>query len=446
MANMAPSRDLQVSLQPKHKWLIGILSTLAAAWVLFDNHGVRYSLDVNVYRLGAQRLLDGLPLYDGAFHIHDEINLPFTYPPISAIIFIPLTVLGDYSLSFVMSLLNLVLLFGIVWFLLRRVGGLDRPSSTWIGAGLTAVLTFIGPTVSTLNFGQVNLVLVALILADALLVPTRFRGILTGIATSLKLTPAVFGLWFLLQKDWRSILRMGAATAGMTAIGFLILPAESTRYWFTTLRETDRIGGPMYSSNQSINAELWRLGLRTEDGGSMLWLVLVLVALAASVALMLRLFRAGQPLLALCVNGFFGLLASPVSWAHHFVWVPFFLIVLGLLAWRERTTTRSAQAPGAEGSVVNDSAVSHSAMDRFTWNISRRRVWLCLTVAGVLCFALIPTSYAPSTNNVELEWNAAWHLFGNAYLWWTLATYPALWFLFSPSARRRQQVPVTVDR
>lgn len=417
----APPRHLHFTT--RSKWLIGAASLLACVWVFCDLSGLRYNLDVNVYRLGAQRFLDGLPLYDGAFPIDEEISLPFTYPPISAILFAPLTIFGPLSVSVAMNAVNIALLYGIVWFLLRRIGGLDRPSAAWAAAALSAALSFLGPIVSTLNFGQVNLLLAAMILADALLVPRKYRGLLTGVATALKLTPAVFGLWLLLQRDWASIVRMGIGTLGMTAIAHLITPANSADYWLRTLAETDRIGGPMYSSNQSLNAELWRLGLRTEDAGSMLWLVLVLVALAASVALMLRLFRAGQPLLALCVNGFFGLLASPVSWAHHFVWAPILLIILGLLAWHERSTT-----PGAEG----------STMGSFTWNIARRRVWLWLAVAGVLCFALIPTAYAPSTNNVELEWNLGWHIIGNGYLWWTLAAYPALWFLFSPSARRHQ--------
>ncbi|WP_459610478.1 glycosyltransferase 87 family protein [Corynebacterium urogenitale] len=420
-----PRHPRHLHLSTRLKWLIAVASILAMAWIFFDHTGIRYALDVNVYRLGAQRLLDGQPLYEGSFPINEDISLPFTYPPISAILFVPLTLFGPQSVSIAMNIVNIALLYGTVWFLLRRLGNLDRTSASWVAAGLAAVLSLIGPIVSTLNFGQVNMLLAAMILADALLVPRKFRGLLTGFATALKLTPAVFGLWLLLRKDWASIVRMGIGTLGLTAIAHLITPRDSTDYWLHTLAETERIGGLGYSSNQSLNGELWRLGLRTEDAGSVVWIALVLVALAATVALMLRLLRAGQPLLALCVNAFFGLLASPVSWAHHFVWVPIFLLILGLLAWRQRA----------------ESPASSSVAERFTWNIAQRRVWLCLSIMGVLCFALIPTAYTPSTGNVELEWNLGWHIIGNAYLWWTLAAYPALWFLFSPPARRHQPAP-----
>lgn len=393
------------------KFLITVVACMSVSLAFVGRNGLRVALDVNVYRLGAQRLLDGLPLYEGGFPIHGGISLPFTYPPVSAIMFTPLTFLGPVAVSAAMTALNLALLYGIVWMVLRRVGGLDRISASWVAAGCSSVLVFSGPVVSTLYFGQINLVLVALVLTDAFLVPRRYRGVLMGVAAAVKLTPAVFGLWLLLRKDWASAARMVCAALSVTLVAHLLMPQDSAAYWLHALADTERIGGLAYASNQSINGELWRLGLRTATEGGALWMALVLVVFAATVALMLRLLRAGQPGAALAVNALFGLLASPVSWAHHFVWVVVFLFAGGVMLWRVRR--EQGMASGA-----------------FHW---RGLGWLI--AAGAVCVALQPTSLAPSARNLELEWNVFQHVLGNAYLWWMLAAYPALWFLTDPVRR-----------
>lgn len=399
---------------------------VAVVSVLFEGGGLRVGVDVNVYRLGAQRLLDGLPLYDGGFHIFGDIFLPFTYPPAAAIAFTPLTLFGPVSATVVVALLNLAVLYAIVWVVLRRVGRLDRENSAWAAAGATAVLSFFGPVLSTLHYGQVNLLLATLVLLDVFVLPPRFRGVLIGVATAVKLTPAVFGLWLLLRKDWASIARMGAAALGVTLTTHLVIPRESSTYWLDTLSDTGRIGGLGYASNQSINGELWRLGLRGDSDGSLLWLVLVLAALAATVALMLRLFKAGAPGLALGANALFGLLASPVSWMHHYVWVVIYLFIGCVVLWRVRQDRRGQSTEGA--GVTADSSGDASLFARrwpgFAW----------LIATGVVCIVLEPTAVAPTGHNAEMTWSLVWHLVGNAYLWWTLVAYPALWFLAKPAA------------
>ncbi|MBC2682530.1 glycosyltransferase family 87 protein [Corynebacterium anserum] len=397
----------QIPLTLWHKRLIAALSTVLFAWTFLKPQGVRYMLDANVYRLGAQRVIDGLPLYNGHFHIIDDISLPFTYPPISALLFLPLTVFGNTGTSIAVTFVNLVLLITIVWILLHYVACLDHSSSIWLAVGLSAILTQFGPVYGSLMLGQINLFLGLLVLLDATLVPRKFRGLLTGIATALKLTPAVFGLWFVMRRDWASLLRMGLGALGMTALGFLVLPQDSKDYWLGTVQNSSRIGGIAYASNQSFNGELFRLGLRTENSGSWLWLVLVATLLLATVIVMRRLLLANMPLLALCLNSFVALLASPVSWAHHFIWVPIMLIVLGIMWWDTR----------------------YSRGTHFAMTHQQQVICFVLVVTGAACFALQPISFVPSGDSRELEWGVLWHIIGNAFLWWTLAAYPLLWRL-----------------
>jgi hypothetical protein len=52
-----------------------------------------YRLDLDVYRIGAQRWLHGWPLYDLFLVTRVGPPLPFTYPPVAAVLFSPLVVL-----------------------------------------------------------------------------------------------------------------------------------------------------------------------------------------------------------------------------------------------------------------------------------------------------------------------------------------------------------------
>lgn len=390
-----------------------------AATKLIDFSGrPRYFLDADVYAVGGRRLLDGLPLYDGAFPTSADIWLPFTYPPVAAVLFAPLAMI-PLQLTF---LLVAAATMASLWWVLREVvvklGGLRTTDAGWLALALTAALLWFGPVHTTIGFGQVNVILMMLVAIDVLVVPPRYRGLLTGAAIAVKLTPAVFGLWFLLRRDWAGIARIAASAGALTLVGHLVVPADSTKYWLDTLVNTGRIGGPMYASNQSIDAELWRLGLRTDDGGGGLWLTLVLVAFAVTVAVMLRLLHDGHPFLAVCANALFGLLASPVSWSHHWVWVPVMVIAVAVLALRGWN-------------------------DRRGWNEERGRKpgagilpWVFVG-SGLVCFALEPQAVAPAEQGRELDWSVFWHVAGNSYLWWAVAAMVMFWFLSRrlPAAR-----------
>ena len=107
-------------------------------------------------------------------------------------------------------------------------------------AALLAVLN-LGPWRETLAFGQINILLMGLMVADLL---TRSHalgnglpgsGFLVGVAAGIKLTPLVFGLYFLVRKDWRGLLNMGAGFAATVVVGWLLRPAESLQFWFEIL-------------------------------------------------------------------------------------------------------------------------------------------------------------------------------------------------------------------
>jgi alpha-1,2-mannosyltransferase len=257
--------------------------------------------DLKVYRVGGSSWLHGSPLYTDAF----PFWLPFTYPPLSAVLFSMLAVLPFVAavvLLTVAGLLSLSLTCELV-------------APKWLALGLVSVgaLAF-EPVRTTLTFGQVNLVLMGLVAYDCLAPRTRLpRGLLVGLAAAVKLTPAVFVLFFLARRQPQAAMTATVTFAAATGAGMLFAPADSVHYWHTTIFNADRIGGAAFVTNQSLRGALTRLELP-----SGLWLVLVVVVLALAWQ---GARRAAEPVVALLVVAAAGLLVSPISWSHHWVWV-----------------------------------------------------------------------------------------------------------------------------
>lgn len=176
-----------------------------------------------------------------------------------------------------------------------------------------------------LGYGQVNLILVWVIVESLLAKRPIIQGLGIGLALGFKLTPGIFLVYLAATKQWLAC-GIACATGVLTGVlGWIVLPSSSWKYWTTAMWDADRVGGLAYSSNQSINGALWRL---IGPGGSpMAWVVLSLgvVMIAGWIA-----FRRSPSWEALIAVALAGLLISPVSWSHHWVWVP---LIVGVLCW-----------------------------------------------------------------------------------------------------------------
>lgn len=391
-------------ISPRHRpWTgIALLAALAAVapWLvdldsLFagDSDGLlRYHIDFHVYREGAQALLAGENLYTQDYEVRGAI-LPFTYPPLAAILFVPLTWLPMMAGAALWTLANVALLWWCLVIVLRRtltrLADADhRVVATW----LLPVALLAEPVRETLSFGQINVLLMTLVLIDTLTRrPWLPRGVCIGLAAAIKLTPAVFLLYFLVRRDWRGAATAVASGVGFTLVAFLLSPGLSLTYWLNTLSDTGRIGGLAYAANQSIQGMLFRL---MPDGPvNLVWLFLVVVALAAIVTAMLRVRRAagssGEAAAGLVVlNSLVALLCSPVSWSHHWVWLVPLLVVAGTTWWRARSSGDLVLRRMAAGGVL-------------------------LAAAAVL---LAPHWSLPNTQDRELDWSLWLQPWGNMFL------------------------------
>jgi alpha-1,2-mannosyltransferase len=320
----ASTRPAVTLAGPRRSALLVTLSLVAAAiYFVRLGHGIGlgcYRVDLEVYRAGARVLLHGGDLYGQLPRLGDGQELPFTYPPFAALSFIPLAVLGYSTANWLLTAATIVgVAASLRCFAASTTGEAGARMRRLLPWALPAAL-LLEPIRSTLTYGQINVLLMALVAVDCLTAAPRWpRGIGVGIAAALKLTPGIFVLFFVLRRDVRSAARAGLSFAACTGAGFALAPRDSLRYWTQVAYQPARIGGISFASNQSILGALARLGLGA-PARTWLWLTLCLLVAALTVTGMRGALKAGKVTSALWLNAAAGLLISPVSWSHHWVW------------------------------------------------------------------------------------------------------------------------------
>lgn len=365
--------------------------------------------------MGARAWMDGRPLYRGDVLFHTPIvDLPFTYPPLAAIVFCPFAWMHMRTASVAITALTLVLLVVSTVIVLARLDVWSTsallPGPAWLRRWWLAVVVaaaatiWLEPISSNFAFGQINVVLMTLVIADCLPRRTPWpRGLLLGLGMALKLTPAVFLLYFLLRRDHRAVLTALASFAGATLLGFVLAYTDSWEYWTHTVHHTDRIGSASLNTDQNIAGALARLGL-AQQPRSLLWVAASLLVLAVTVCAMRRVLRADEPTLALVCVALFGLVVSPVSWSHHWVWVLPTVLVTGVLGWRRRNAAL-----------------------------------LVLSVVGVALMRWTPIDLLPKHHEASAVW---WRqLAGMSYVWWALAVIVAAGVTVTARAASRDAAP-----
>ncbi|WP_406269773.1 glycosyltransferase 87 family protein [Nocardia sp. NBC_00881] len=375
---------------PQVRWLIAAIALFAvSALVSLLAHWWHGFIDLRVYRNGARAWLDGRELY-GPMPPVLGIGLPFTYPPLAALLFAPLALMS-LPIAEVLVVASSVLSLGItVWLVLARI----RPELTRLTAltsviGAVALAQFFEPIRQTVGFGQINLVLMAAITLDCLVrKPSWPRGMLIGIAVSVKLIPAGYLLYFLIRKDWKAAGTLVVSAIAAVGLGFVLFPSDSVEYWFHALADTDRIGPPYFAGNQSIKGMTFRLGV-TDSVATLLWISLSLITVALAAVWMRRLIDAGAPVAALLVNAATVLLVSPVSWSHHWVWIVPALVV-----------TADMMVRGSRGRCL----------------ISTVAVFTVLLLIG-------PHWLLPHSTDLELDWAWWQQIIGSSYVLATLGVF-----------------------
>ena len=341
-----PPRPAARRLRPAALAALAAANLAAVTFFLlsYHQHGISFGpdrIDLDVYRIGARTWLRGGSLYGRLPPTPAGPRLPFTYPPIAAAALAPLALVPATVAGTVLTLVTIALAAAVLRLFLRRLF-LNPAAAGWL---LPAAL-FLEPVRNTLAFGQVNVILMAMVAFDALAAaPSWPRGVLTGLAAAVKLTPAAFVLFFLLRRDYRAAATAGLSFAAATGLGFALAGRDSVRYWTSIVFQAGRVGQPDYAGNQSLQGVLARAGLSPHSpAGLAAWLVLSLAVLVVAGLGMRRALAAGEPCLALSLNAFAALLISPISWSHHWVWCVPAILTLASLARRHRSRLAAAAA------------------------------------------------------------------------------------------------------
>jgi alpha-1,2-mannosyltransferase len=389
----------------------GWLATAAAALAVVAALAVLYTAyiplmnDFEVYFYGGSRVLEtGETGVNELYAPRD--GLPFTYPPFAALLFAALASLGQ-SVASLVFITTALLGAGVVsaW-LARHYFGLGTwrdAFADWrfraVALAGTAAILLLGPWRDTFDFGQINIILMGLILADfALHGKSRAgqlrwpAGLLIGIAAGIKLTPLAFGLYFLVRRDFKALGWMAAGFFGSIAGAWALLPTASLTFWTKILPDTGRIGGPGYVDNLSVKGLLLHLGLPDSGLTSMVWLVLAL-ALAALAALVIKwAVEADENFVAVSATAVLMLLISPVSWSHHWVWMAVALPCMGFAM--HRVPSRDGKMRLAGWFIVAFSAVAFYLTPKYLavmagaqeWGKDPQTQWqLIVASLGVLC-------------------------------------------------------------
>jgi alpha-1,2-mannosyltransferase len=289
-------------------------------------------VDFDVYAAAGRRFLQGADPYAVAG------ELPFTYPPFA------LLLAAGFAAAPWLFLAALGALTVVVpWATTRAVVG-RAGAGPLVGTVLCGAAIVAEPVLRGLHLGQVNGLVLGLVVADFCLMPPRWRGYLTGIAAGIKLTPLVFGLVLLVRADWGALLRLGGTFLGTVAVGGLLVP-DGLAVW-ARLLSPRRVGDPAFIDNQSLRGLLDRAA-----GGpapTWLWLLCVGAVLGVGVAVLWRSRR--QPVIgSVLLCSLVGVLVSPISWSHHW------LLLVPTIAWvalSSRTPSRARIRSAAHGVVV----------------------------------------------------------------------------------------------
>ena len=408
-------------------------TVIVLAWVIYwllAPYTAVFPVDLTVYRDGGLIVRGTQPYYDphAASPLYDwggysDVALKFTYTPFAAVAFALASFLPETALIAVSVAASIAALLAALWCTLGALGVAGPGDRSGLTLLCAAAVFWTQPVLRNLNLGQVNLILMAMIMWDSCQ-PVKgrsgkyrwWRGFATGVAAGIKLVPLVFIPYQLATRRFREAAMTVAGFAVTIGVGFAVLPSDSATWWLHGIfLQGGRAGFLGWAGNQSLRGLVTRLA-GSIAAGTVPWVIAAAIVLALGIWAAAVLSRAGHEVPALLMAALTGLLASPISWDHHWVWI----------------------APAFATAVV---------YARRLWNGARRRAWwlIGLTAGLLLVFGGWPDAlwesarnlgrfslgflWAPPNTNpvlyvkygdqpwfVEYHWHGIWLLTGNAYV------------------------------
>lgn len=460
--------------------ILGWLCLLGATYPqLYDkDYKLPQHFDVYVYWYALNNWFSGNSLYDW-YALPDYKMYPFTYPPFGAWALSPLTWF-DYETAARLMIMAIALQTAVIVALVGRSLGWSWGSAFAI-APWAAILVqqCLEPFTQSVGFAQVNTAMMALVMIDVAAPPSwKGRGVASGLAAAIKLTPAIAVLIFLLRRQWRSAITMVATSLAVTLLSWVISPGESARFFFDAMWDPQRAGDAYYTSNQNLKGFVARA--LPENTWSIAWAITVALALVAAVWLCLRIQAAATSvvtphsasddaapgplntaaptapaapatgpaapasdaakpaasdavasadiatpsavattpaapvlpenlatLLTAAVIMTLGLLVSPITWSHHWVWGLASVVALIAVALRLKSAPLAAVAlvQGALFIMAPHWWFSHGQVNELHWNVVEQLVGSSYTLAAIASGVALAWAL-PVQATARLGWNS----------------------------------------
>jgi alpha-1,2-mannosyltransferase len=187
---------------------------------------------------------------------------------------------------------------------------------------ISAVALWFEPVQRALHLGQIELILMALVVWDLGQPSGRWwRGAGIGLAAGIKLVPLIFIPYLLLTKRFREAGVATAALAVTVMVGFSVLPRASRQWWLTGyFLDAGRTGGVASLANQSLRGLLTRLAGSVAAAAPASLGIAILVGVIGVLGAAV-LYQSGKPVHGWVLCAVTALLVSPISWDHHWVWM-----------------------------------------------------------------------------------------------------------------------------
>lgn len=452
--------------------ILGWLCLLGATYPqMYDkDYKLPQHFDVYVYWYALNNWFSGNSLYDW-YALPDYKMYPFTYPPFGAWALSPLTWF-DYETAARLMIMAIALQTAVIVALVGRSLGWSWGSAFAI-APWAAILVqqCLEPFTQSVGFAQVNTAMMALVMIDVAAPPSwKGRGVASGLAAAIKLTPAIAVLIFLLRRQWRSAITMVVTSLAVTLLSWVISPGESARFFFDAMWDPQRAGDAYYTSNQNLKGFVARA--LPENAWSIAWAITVALALVAAVWLCLRIqaaatsvvtpyvisddaapgpLNAAAPatgatvsaasaalaapagdavelaasdavattpaapvlpenlatLLTAAVIMTLGLLVSPITWSHHWVWGLASVVALIAVALRLKSAPLAALAlvQGALFIMAPHWWFSHGQVNELHWNVAEQLVGSSYTLAAIASGVALAWAL-PVQATARLGWNS----------------------------------------
>lgn len=442
-------------------WLCLLVSTYPQ---LYDkDYRLPLHFDVYVYWYALNNWFSGNSLYDW-YALPDNKMYPFTYPPFGAWALSPLTWF-DYEIAAPLMIMAIALQTAVIVALVGRSLGCSWGSAFAI-APWAAILVqqCLEPFNQSVGFAQVNTAMMALVMIDVAAPPSwKGRGVASGLAAAIKLTPAIAVLIFLLRRQWRSAITMVATSLTVTLLSWIISPSESARFFFDAMWDPQRAGDAYYAGNQNLKGFVARA--LPENAWSITWAITVALALVAAIWLCLRIQAAATSvvtsrsasddvasgllntaapaapagdatetaasdavaapsavatspaspalpenlatLLTAAVIMTLGLLVSPITWSHHWVWGLASVVALIAVALRLKSMALmgTALAQGALFIMAPHWWFPYGQVNELHWSVVKQLVGSSYTLAAIASGVALAWAL-PVQATARLGWNS----------------------------------------